>query len=411
MRAYLADTVFDGREVHNNKAILVDGEEIVDLVDEGEIPREVQVISGKFLMPGIIDTHLHFSGNLTDDDSDWVLEPLLQKAVVATEQARECLENGLTSVGEIGFMGPHIRNMVERGIMKGPRVVTTGRGFCRTAGHGDSHNLPLDFVNESHPWAERVDGPWELRRAVRRRLRDNPDAIKIWSTGGGIWNLDRKLDTHYTMEEIQAVVDEANMVGLPVWSHAEGYEGAYFSAKAGVHLIIHGQTLNREALELMAQNGTYFCPTIQFLEAWFTSYEPPYDPLIHDLYEGETVAEKELSRVYANLRQAVEMGIGLTIGSDSFCSSLTPYGTTAIGEIIAFVEKAKLTPNYALTSATSIGAEMLKIDDVTGTLEAGKKADFIVLSKNPLDDIRNLDRKNMSWIVKEGEIIVSPHVE
>src|SRR5699024_8822823 len=183
-------------------------------------------------------------------DSEWVLEPLLQKAVVATEQARECLENGLTSVGEIGFMGPHIRNMVERGIMKGPRVVTSGRGFCRTAGHGDSHRLPLEFVNDSHPWAERVDGPWELRRAVRRRIRENPDAIKIWSTGGGIWELDRKLDTHYTMEEIQAVVDEANMVGLPVWSHAEGYEGAYFSAKAGVHLIIHGQTLNHEALEI-----------------------------------------------------------------------------------------------------------------------------------------------------------------
>ncbi|MBW6410124.1 metal-dependent hydrolase family protein [Clostridium weizhouense] len=362
-------------------------------------------ISGKTIMPGLIDSHLHFSGNLTDDDSDWILEDPIQKTVVAVQQAHECLEHGLTTVGEISRSGLHIRNMIEKGIMQGPRVVATGLGFARTCGHGDSHKVPLWYNEQSHPWAERIDGPWELRKAVRRRLRENPDAIKIWSTGGGIWRWDKKLDQHYTFEEIQAVVDECNMVGIPVWSHAEGYGGALDSAKAGVHLIIHGQTLNDECLDIMAEKGIYFCPTIQFLNEWFKTYAPPYIQEIHDQYSGDTVAEKELNRIYANLRKAKSKGIGLTIGSDSFCSSLTPYGTTAIGEMYSFVEKANISPMDTIMAATKVGAQMLNVGEITGTLEKGKFADLLVINGNPLENIRKIAVDNMDIIMKEGSFI------
>ena len=366
---------------------------------------EIIDITGKTILPGLIDSHLHFSGNLTDDDSDWILEDPIQKTVVAVQQAHECLEHGLTTVGEISRSGLHIRNMIEKGVMEGPRIVGTGLGFCRTCGHGDSHKLSIGLNEESHPWAERVDGPWELRKAVRRRLRENPDAIKIWSTGGGIWRWDQKLHPHYTYEEIQAVVDECNMVGIPVWSHAEGYEGALDSCKAGVHLIIHGQTLTDECLDMMAEKGIYFCPTIQFLNEWFKTYAPPYIPKVHDSYPGETVAEKELNRVYANLRKAIEKGITLTIGSDSFCSSLTPYGTTAIGEMYAFHEKAHIPVMDVIQAATKNGADMLGVGDITGTLEKGKSADVLVIDGNPLNDIRTICVENMDLIMKEGDII------
>ena len=128
-------------------------------------------ITGKTIMPGLIDTHLHFSGNLNDNDSDWVREPLLQKQVMAVQQSHECLENGLTTVGEISRFGIPIRDMVNSGQMQGPRIIASGRGFCATASHGDSHNCSIEEVYEGHPWAEAVDGPWELRKAVRRRLR------------------------------------------------------------------------------------------------------------------------------------------------------------------------------------------------------------------------------------------------
>ena len=392
-----------GAEPVKNSLVLVEDDKIVYAGADKEVTGyDVKDITGKTIMPGLIDSHLHFSGNLTDDDSDWVLEDVVQKSVVAVQQAHECLENGLTTVGEIGRNGIAIRNMVEAGVMKGPRVVATGLGFCRTAGHGDSHKLLREHNDLAHPWAERVDSPWDLRKAVRRRLRDNPDAIKIWSTGGGIWRWDQKLDQHYTLEEIQAVVDECNMVHIPVWSHAEGYGGALDSAKAGVHLIIHGQTLNDECLDIMAEKGIYFCPTIQFLHEWFKTYAPPYIPEVHDQYPGDTVAEKELNRVYANLRKAKDKGIGLTIGSDSFCSSLTPYGTTAIGEMYSFVECAGISPMDTIMAATKIGAEMLKVDDVTGTLTEGKSADLLVINGNPLENIRAIAVDNMDVIMKEG---------
>ena len=396
-----------GAEPVVNSLVLTEDDKIAYAGADKEIGPDYEVvdITGKTIMPGLIDSHLHFSGNLTDDDSDWVLEDVVQKTVVAVQQAHECLENGLTTVGEISRSGIQIRNMVEAGVMKGPRVVATGLGFCRTCGHGDSHKLPSYYNDESHPWAERVDGPWDLRKAVRRRLRQNPDAIKIWSTGGGIWRWDQKLDQHYTLEEIQAVVYECRMVGIPVWSHAEGYGGALDSARAGVHLIIHGQTLNDECLDIMAEKGIYFCPTIQFLNEWFKTYAPPYIPEVHDQYPGDTVAEKELNRVYANLRKAKAKGIGLTIGSDSFCSSLTPYGTTAIGEMYSFVEKAGISEMDTIVAATKAGAEMLKVDNVTGSLAEGKSADLLVINGNPLENIRAIAVENMDVIMKEGYFV------
>lgn len=405
--AFLGGLLIDGtgKDPIENSLVIVEDKKIqyAGLMKEVGDEYEKVNIEGKTIMPGLIDTHLHFSGNLSDNDSEWVLEPVIQKTIVAVAQAREALEHGLTSVGEISRSGIHIRNMIEEGVIPGPRVITTGLGFCRTSGHGDSHKLPLDYNNNSHPWAERVDGPWELRKAIRRRIRENPDAVKIWSTGGGIWRHDAKADSHYCMEEIQAVVDECNMIGLPVWSHAEGYAGALNSCKAGVSAIIHGQELNEECLEIMKEKDITFCPTLQFFFEWFTVYEPPYRP-IHDQFPGETTAEKELNRIISNLQNANDKGIRITVGSDSFCSSLTPYGKYAITEMYT-LNKAGLTEMETIVAATKNGAEMLKIDDITGTLEKDKFADIIVIKGNPLEDIHNIHSDNMEVIMKEGHFV------
>ena len=405
--AFMGGLLIDGtgKEPIKNSLLIVEDKKIKyagPMIKVGEGYEKV-FIEGKTIMPGIIDSHLHFSGNLSDNDSEWVIEPLMQKAVVAVAQAREALEHGLTSVGEISRFGIHIRNMVEKGVIPGPRVVTSGLGFCRTAGHGDSHKLPLEYNNESHPWAERVDGPWELRKAIRRRLREDPDAIKIWSTGGGIWRHDAKADSHYCMEEIQAVTDECKMVGIPVWSHAEGYDGALDSCRAGVSAIIHGEELNEECLEIMKEKDITFCPTLQFFYEWFTVYEPPYRK-IHDNYPGNTTAEKELNRIVGNLQKANAKGIRITVGSDSFCSTLTPYGKYAITEMYA-LNKAGLTEMETIMAATKNGAEMLKIDNITGTLEIGKFADLLVINGNPLEDIHNISVENMEVIMKEGTFV------
>lgn len=155
----------------------------------------------------------------------------------------------------------------------------------------------------------------------------------------------------------------------------------------------------------MAEKGIYFCPTIQFLHEWFKTYPPTYVPEIHDKFPGKDVVEKELNRVYANLRRAKDKGIGLTIGSDSFCSSLTPYGYTAMGEMYSFVECAGISEMDTIVAATKVGAEMLKVADVTGTLEEGKSADLLVIDGNPLENIRNICVENMKVIMKEGRFV------
>ena len=341
-----------GAQAVENSLVLVDGDKITYAGGDQAVPDgyEVHTISGKTIMPGLIDAHLHFSGNLTDNDTDWPTEDNLQKAVVAVQQAHECLEAGLTTVGEVSLFGIHIRNMIEQKVMKGPRVVATGRGFCATCSHGDSHKVSIERNREGHPWGECVDSPWDLRKAVRRRLRENPDAIKIWATGGGIWRWETAMDQHYTMEEVQAVVDECKMRHVPVWSHCFG--SAANSVKAGVDLIIHGQSLDDGTLDLMAEKGIALCPTINFMPAWLTTFPPRYDPALHDQYPGETVAQKDLNRIYANLKKAKERGILLTTGSDSFNSQMTPYGETTVGELHAFVECAGISEMDTIVAAT-----------------------------------------------------------
>ncbi len=394
-----------GAAAVENSLVLVDGEKIVYAGEMKEIPRNYEVydISGKSIIPGLIDVHLHFSGNLTDNDTDWPTEDNIQKAVVAVQQAHECLEAGLTTVGEVSMFGIHIRNMVEQKVMKGPRIVASGRGFCATCSHGDSHKVSIQQNLEGHPWAECVDSPWDLRKGVRRRLRENPDAIKIWATGGGIWRWETAMDQHYTMEEVQAVVDECKMRHIPVWSHCFG--SAYNSVVAGVDLIVHGQSLDDETLDLMAEKGTALCPTINFMPAWLKTFPPKYDPAIHDQYEGDTVAEKDLNRIYANLKKAKDRGILLTIGSDSFNSQMTPYGETTVGELHAFVECADISPMDTITAATLNGAKVLGVDDITGSIEAGKSADLLVIDGNPLHDIRELTVDTMAVIMKEGDFV------
>ena len=189
-----------GAEPVENSLVLVDDNGKIEYAGVmQDLPEGVEVIdaAGKTVLPGLIDTHLHFSGNLTDDDTDWVMQPLLEKQAVAVKQAYDCLTHGLTTVCEIGRFGIQIRDCIDKGVFKGPRVLATGLGFCRVAGHGDSHHCTQELNKESHPWGDQVDGPWDLRKAVRRRLRENPDAIKIWATGGGIWRWDSGRDQHY----------------------------------------------------------------------------------------------------------------------------------------------------------------------------------------------------------------------
>ena len=386
--------------------VLVDDKKIAYAGPRTEVPEgyEVRDIQGRTIMPGLIDTHLHFSGNLTDNDNDWVIESVAQKQACAVKQSWDALSHGLTTVCEIGRNGIAIRDLVNMGIMEGPRIYATGLGFCRVAGHGDCHQLPQEISKNGHPWGDQVDGPWELRKAIRRRLREEPDGIKIWATGGGIWHWDSGRDQHYCYEEIKAVCDEAAMVGIPVWSHSyNSFSAAYDSVRCGCEQMIHGFELDAKTMDLMCEQGTFFTPTIGFLPTWYGTYPPDWTPEL-DAFPGETVVEKGLARTYANLRKAYDMGITITIGSDSF-SFVTPYGYVTIDEMYDFVEKVGISILDTIAAATYNGAKMLGKENEFGAVKEGLSADILVVKGDVANNIRDLTPENMDVIMKEGKII------
>lgn len=261
--------------------VLIDDDKITYAGPRKEVPEgyEVRDASGHTVMPGLVDTHLHFSGNLTDNDNDWVIESVAQKQACAVKQAYDALTHGLTTVVEIGRNGIAIRDLVNMGIMQGPRIFATGLGLCRVAGHGDSHHLPLQISKDGHPWGDQVDGPWELRKAIRRRLREEPDGIKIWATGGGIWRWDSDRLQLFCTEEIKAIADECALVGIPLYAHSyNNFDAAYDCVRFGCKQLIHGFELDERTMKLMAEQGTYFTPTIGFLPTWYGTYPPDWTP-------------------------------------------------------------------------------------------------------------------------------------
>jgi len=391
----------------NDSLVLVEDDKLTYAGRRTEIPEgfELRDVSGRTVMPGLVDTHLHFSGNLTDNDNDWVIESVAQKQACAVKQAYDALTHGLTTVVEIGRNGIAIRDLVNMGVMKGPRIFATGLGFCRVAGHGDSHHLPLQISKDSHPWGYQADGPWELRRAIRMRLRENPDAIKIWATGGGIWRWDSDRLQLFSTEEIQAIAEECAMVHIPLYAHSyNNFDAAYDCVRFGCTQMIHGFELDERTMNLMAEKGTFFTPTIGFLPTWYSTYPPEWTPEL-DAFPGETVVEKGLARTYANLRRAYELGITVTIGSDSF-SFVTPYGYVSIDEMYDFVDKVGIPILDAIKAATSNGAKMLGKEDEFGSLEAGKSADLLVVKGDVVRDIHALTPDAMEVIMKGGDIVI-----
>ncbi len=388
--------------------VLVDDKKIAYAGEAKEVPEgyEVVDISGRTIMPGMIDTHLHFSGNLTDNDNDWVIETVAQKQACAVKQAWCALTGGLTTVCEIGINGIAIRNLINMGVFDGPRIFATGRGFCRTAGHGDVHGLPFEMSKEGHPWGDQVDGPWELRHAVRMRLRENPDAIKIWATGGGIWRWDSGRRQLMSTEEIKAVADECLLTGIPLWSHSyNSVSAAYDSVRFGCEQLIHGFELDDTTMNLMAEKGTFFTPTIGFLPTWYATY-PPEPSEANSKYPGATVTERELAHTYDNLHRAFELGVTLTIGSDCF-SFVTPYGKVAMDEMYDFVDKAGIPILETIKAGTYNGARMVHKEDEFGSLKEGLYADLLVVKGDVASNIHDLCPENLEWIMKEGKRVIA----
>ncbi len=402
-----------GRQPIEKGAIVIKDSLIVDVgsMGEVEIPSEAQVIdaAGKTVMPGLIDAHVHLTGLRT---GDFIKEPLLTPYATLVARAIRDLEAllnaGFTTVGDAGsIIALQLKRAVEEGTVCGPRIVAAGYILSQTFGHGDTHFLPVEYVDARtsklmSPLSALIcDGIEECRKAARYALRAGADYIKVMATGGVLSEKDRPEYTQFTIEELKAIVEEAKHAHRFVHAHAQGAEGIKNAINAGVKIIAHGIFIDDEGIELAKERNAIVVPTFSVVEH-LIKYGKEIGVPEWGLKKSMEVHEIHLK----NIKRAYEKGVKVATGTD-FLGGVKAFrhGDNSL-EIQLLVEKLGMKPMEAIVAATKNAAEAVGLINKVGTLEKNKVADLIIVNGNPLADIKILrDPNNIVVVIKEGRIV------
>jgi imidazolonepropionase-like amidohydrolase len=320
-------------------------------------------------------------------------------ALRGARHARVTLEAGFTTVRNVGaggFADVALRDAVNRGDVAGPRMLVAAHSLGITGGHCDGTNgyVPEIFGAEPGPEVGVADGRDAIRQAVRYQVKHGADVIKICATGGVLSEGDSAGVQQYMEDELSAVVEAAHMVERRVAAHAHGTAGIKAAIRAGVHSIDHGSILDDEAIRLFVEHGTYLVPTLmagEAVEAMAKSGE----------LRGER-ADKALAiapRMRESIRKAVSGGVKIALGTDA---GVMPHGTNG-HEFTLMVRWGGMSPMQAIVAGTRNAADLLGWSAQVGTVQAGRYADLVAVSGDPLADIAVLEKAE--WVMKGGEVV------
>ncbi|MGC8572569.1 MAG: amidohydrolase family protein [Caldisphaera sp.] len=402
--------VFDstGKPVFKGNILINEGKiEKVGKANEMNIPDEYEIIDlkNKFVMPGMIDAHLHLTGSRSGKVEEDLITPIGVFFARAIKDLESIINAGFTTVVDAGsIIAVQLKEAINEKTIIGPRIIAAGPVLSQTFGHGDTHYLPIEYVDyrttrKLTPFMSLIcDGTDECRKATRYAFREGADFIKVMASGGVLSQRDRPEYRQFTLEELKAIVDEANAVGKWVHSHAEGKIGIINSAKAGVKVIAHGDMMDEEAANEVLKAGSVVIPTFAIDYALLEKGSELGVP------EWGMKKIKELYEIHVeNAKLAYKMGIKLATGTD-YSGGVGKHGDNAM-ELKLFVEKVGMKNEEALISSTKIASEATGLEKLIGTIEKGKLADLIVINGNPLDDINVLlNKENIQLVMKEGEI-------
>ncbi len=396
-----ADRMLDVRsgKLINEAAVLIANDRIVDVGRDGKLPAGAEAakqidLGDMTLLPGLIDMHVHLDSDpsyggytgLQFGDRFW--------SVLTVPHAEKTLLAGFTTVRNVGadaWNDVGLRQAIEEGKVKGPRVVTAAYSFGATGGHCDSTFFPPS-MNQKSPY--NADSP-ELARARVRELRKyGAQVIKICATGGVFSRNTEPGQQQMTYEEMKAVADDAHMYGLKVAAHAHGTNGIKDAIRAGIDTIEHASLIDDEGIKLAKKYGTYLSMDIYNTD--YTQAEGKKNGVLEDnLRKDREVGDLQRE----NFRKAHQAGVKMVYGTDA---GVHPHGDN--GKQFAVMVRYGMTPVQAIQAATVNAAEALGSKDV-GVIEKGRYADLVAVAGDPSKDVTLLEQ--VAFVLKGGQVFKS----
>jgi imidazolonepropionase-like amidohydrolase len=399
--AIRAGLLIDGVSRHpiRDAIILIEKDRFAAVGQGIPIPANADVIdlSAYTVLPGLIDAHTHVCFAPQDGKDPVLTKSVAFRALQAAAAVRASLNAGFTTLRDTdsegaGFADVAVRDAVNQGLIPGSRLFVSTMGISITAGHMNLNGLAPEIDMRLPQIAALTDNLNEMIRAVRQQVKYGTDWIKVYATSTLRQIDQRTLESiaQFSEEEIRAIVREAARWRKDVAAHAYGGAGAKAAVKAGVRTIEHGMFLDDEILDLMAERGTYWCPT-------FSNMRPEYALANYPAPFANRIMESHRD----TFRRALKRNVKIAFGTDA---GRFPHGSNA-QEFVLMVE-AGMEPLHAIQSATSVAAQLLRAEDYIGSVKQGCLSDLVAVAGNPLEDIGVLGEVQL--VMKAGAIVKAP---